>query len=141
MQCFLEHRFVWILPILHKDSDMGNTVNALNTNVDLSVRIFDVFYGYETFVNAEEYDVVYSYMRSVFTTDQAAGNFTVALFRIAEETGTPVLNLLQSIEGQDSIVVTQTLAYYLNNMRSGSTLLGFGVNVTPNYYTARNVLA
>jgi hypothetical protein len=26
-------------------------------------------------------------------------------------------------------------------MRSGSTLLGFGVNVTPNYYTARNVLA
>jgi pyruvate/2-oxoacid:ferredoxin oxidoreductase alpha subunit len=120
---------------------MGDTVNALNTNVDLSVRIFDVFYGYETFVNAEEYDVVYSYMRSVFTTDQAAGNFTVALFRIAEETGTPVLNLLQNIEGQDSIVVTQTLAYYLNNMRSGSTLLGFGVNVTPNYYTARNVLA
>jgi pyruvate/2-oxoacid:ferredoxin oxidoreductase alpha subunit len=120
---------------------MGNTVNALNTNVDLSVRIFDVFYGYETFVNAEEYDVVYSYMRSVFTTDQSAGNFTVALFRIAEETRTPVLNLLQSIEGQDNIVVTQTLAYYLNNMRSGSTLLGFGVNVTPNYYTARNVLA
>jgi hypothetical protein len=120
---------------------MGDTVNALNTNIDLSVRIFDIFYDYETFVNAEEYDVVYSYMRSVFTTDQAAGNFTVSLFRIAEETRTPVLDILQSIEGQDSIVVTKILSYYLNNMRSGSTLLGFGVSVTPNYYTARNVLA
>ena len=120
---------------------MGNTVNALNTNVDLSVRIFDTFYNYETFVNAEEYDIVYSYMRSVFTTDQSAGNFTVALFRIADETRTPVLDVLQSIQGQDSIVVTQTLCYYLNNLRSGSTLLGVGVTVTPNYYTARNVLA
>jgi pyruvate/2-oxoacid:ferredoxin oxidoreductase alpha subunit len=120
---------------------MGGTVNALNTNVDLSVRIFDTFYSYETFVNAEEYDVVFSFMRSVFTTDQAAGNFTVALFRIAEETRTPVLTILQNIEGQDSITITQTLAYYLNNMRSGSTLLGFGATVTPNFYTARNVLA
>ena len=120
---------------------MGNTVNALNTNVDLTVRIFDSFYNYETFVNSEEYDVVYSYMRSVFTTDQAAGNFTVSLFRIADETQTPVLDILQSIQGQDSITVTQTLAYYLNNMRSGSTLLGFGASVTPNYYTARNVLS
>ena len=120
---------------------MGNTVNALNTNVDLTVRVFDTFYNYETFVNAEEYDVVYSYMRSVFTTDQAAGNFTVSLFRIAEETRTPVLNILENIQGQDTITITQTLAYYLNNMRSGSTLLGIGATVTPNYYTARNVLA
>jgi pyruvate/2-oxoacid:ferredoxin oxidoreductase alpha subunit len=120
---------------------MGGTVNALNTNVDLSVRIFDTFYSYETFVNAEEYDAVFSFMRSVFTTDQSAGNFTVALFRIAEETRTPVLTILQNIQGQDSITITQTLAYYLNNMRSGSTLLGFGATVTPNYYTARNVLA
>jgi hypothetical protein len=120
---------------------MGNTVNALNTNVDLSVRIFDTFYDYETFVNAEEYDVVYSYMRSVFTTDQAAGNFTVSLFRIAQETRTPVLDILQNIQGQDSIQLTLTLAYYLNNLRSNSTLLGYGVTVTPNYYTARNVLA
>jgi pyruvate/2-oxoacid:ferredoxin oxidoreductase alpha subunit len=120
---------------------MGNTVNALNTNVDLSVRIFDTFYSYETFVNAEEYDVVYSFMRSVFTTDQSAGNFTVSLFRIAQETRTPVLTILQNIQGQDAIQLTQTLCYYLNNLRSGSTLLGVSANVTPNYYTARNVLA
>jgi hypothetical protein len=120
---------------------MGGTVNALNTNVDLSVRIFDTFYAYETFVNAEEYDVVFSFMKSVFTTDLAAGNFTVSLFRIAQETNTSVLTLLQNIQGQDSIQLTQTLCYYLNNLRSSSTLLGVGATVTPNYYTARNVLA
>jgi hypothetical protein len=120
---------------------MGNTVNALNPNVDLTVRIFDTFYNYETFVNAEEYDTVYSYMRSVFTTDQAAGNFTVSLFRVSQETGTPVLTILSNIQSQDSIQLTLTLTYYLNGLRSGSTLLGFGATVTPNYYTARNVLA
>ena len=121
--------------------NMGNTVNALNPNIDLTVRIFDSFYNYETFVNAEEYDTVYSYMRSVFTTDQAAGNFTVSLFRVAQETGTPVLTILSNIQSQDSIQLTLTLTYYLNGLRSGSTLLGFGATVTPNYYTARNVLA
>ena len=120
---------------------MGGTVNSLNTNVDLTVRIYDQFYAYETYVSAEEYDVVFSYMKSVFTTDLAAGNFTVALFRIADQTRTPVLTILANIQSQDSIQLTQTLCYYLNNLRSGSTLLGFGAAVTPNYYTARNVLA
>jgi hypothetical protein len=120
---------------------MGNTVNALNTNLDLTVRIYDQFYAYEQFVNSEEYDVVFAYMKSVFTTDLSAGNFTVTLFRIADQTGTPVLSILQNIQGQDSIQLTLTLTYYLNNLRSGSTLLGFGATVVPNYYTARNVLA
>jgi hypothetical protein len=120
---------------------MGGSVNNPNSNNDLTVRIFDGFYSYEQFVSAEEYDVVYSYLKSVFTTDNAAGNFTVALFRIADETRTPVLTILQSLEGQDALTLTQTLCYYLNNMRSGSTLLGHGATVTPNYYTARNVLA
>jgi len=120
---------------------MGGSVNTPNPDNDLTVRIFDGFYSYEQYVSAEEYDVVYSYLKSVFTTDAAAGNFAVALFRIADETRTPVLTILQSIEGQDALTLTQTLCYYLNSMRSGSTLLGFGAPVTPNYYTARNVLA
>ena len=120
---------------------MGGSVNAPNPKNDLTVRIFDGFYSYEQFVSVEEYDVVYSYLKSVFTTDAAAGNFTVALFRIADETRTPVLTILQTLEGQDSLTLTQTLCYYLNSQRSGSTLLGFGATVTPNYYTARNVLA
>jgi translation initiation factor IF-2 len=64
----------------------------------------------------------------------------VALFRIAAKTGTNVMSILATIEGQGQMQLTQTLAYYLNNTRSGSTLLGFGASVTPNFYTARNVL-
>jgi DNA-binding PucR family transcriptional regulator len=117
------------------------TVNALNSKVDLSVRVYDAFYSYEEYVNSTEYNLVFSFFKSVFTTEQAAGNFTVSLFRIANETKTPVLTLLATMEsqGKNQIQLTQTLAYYLNNMRSFSTLLGYGVTVTPNYYTARNV--
>lgn len=116
-----------------------STVNAINPKVDLSVRVFDSFYEYEEFVPQAEYDIVFSFFKSVYTTTEAAGNFTISLFRIANQTRTPVLTLLQECEGQDQVQLTQTLAYYLNNLRSPSTLLGFGVTVTPNFYTARNV--
>jgi hypothetical protein len=116
-----------------------NTINAINPKVDLSVRVFDSFYSYEEFVPSEEYDVVFSFFKSIFTEPDAAGNFTIALFRIASTTNTPVLTLLAQMEGQDQMNITKTLAYYLNNLRSPATLLGFGATVTPNYYTARNV--
>lgn len=118
-----------------------NTVNSLNPKVDLTARVFDSFYSYDETVPQDLYDVVYSFFKSVFTGEQAAGNFTVSLFRIASETNTPVLELLQElqVQGTDQIKITQTLCYYLNNLRSNSTLLGFGAQVTPNFYTARNV--
>ena len=119
---------------------MGGTVNSLNTNVDLTVRIYDRFYSYETYVSAEEYDVVFSYMKSVFTTDLAAGNFTVSLFRVAEDTGIPALTLLKEFQGLNGMSLSASLAYYLNSIRSRATLLGVGTPVTPNFYQARNVL-
>jgi hypothetical protein len=60
-----------------------STVNYTNTNLDLTVRVFDQFYDYDVNVPAAEYDVVHSYFLSVMTTRQAAGNFTVSLFRVA----------------------------------------------------------
>jgi pyruvate/2-oxoacid:ferredoxin oxidoreductase alpha subunit len=115
------------------------TINALNPKTDLSVRVFDGFYNFEIQVPASEYEVVYSFFRSVFTTNEAAGNFTVSLFRIAAQTQTPVLTLLQQMEGKNQLEINSTLAYYLNNLRSPATLLGIGATVTPNYYAARNV--
>lgn len=119
------------------------TVNNINRNIDNTVRVFDSFYGYEEFVPAAEYDVVNSFFRSVVPDPLAAGNFAISLFRIAGTTQTPVLTLLQTIEqnGTTAIQLTQTLTYYLNNLRSPATLLGVGAVVAPNQYTARNVLA
>lgn len=116
------------------------TVNQLNTNIDLTVRVFDNFYNFGIDVPANEYDVVSSYFQSVFESREAANNFTVTLFRIAQQTNTNVLTLLNEISDQDQIQLTATLGYYLNGLRSPSTLLGINTAVTPNVWAARNVI-
>lgn len=118
---------------------MGTTVNYANPKTDSTVKIFDEFYAYSANVPAQDYDAVYSYLRSVFATDEAAGNFAVTLFRISDQSDIPVLSLLQQIQGQGQPELTLTLAYYLNNNRSSATLLGLNAAVTPNYYVARNI--
>lgn len=118
---------------------MTGSINYANPAVDQTVRIFDRFYFYEVDVPQLEYDAVYSFFRSIYGTNDAAGNFTVSLFRIAQQSGIPVMDLLQQIEGQSQAELTLTLAYYLNNIRSPATLLGINASVTPNYYVARNI--
>lgn len=118
---------------------MGTTVNYANPKVDGTVKIFDEFYAFEVNVPQSEYDAVYSYFLSVFGTAEAAGNFTVSVFRISESSGIPVMNLLQEFQGQSAPELTLTLAYYLNNLRSNATLLGVNVATQPNFYVARNV--
>lgn len=115
------------------------TVNYSNPKVDQTVKIFDRFYAYEVDVPALEYDAVYSFFSSIYGTAQAAGNFTVTLFRISQSSGIPVMDLLQQFQGLDQVNINLTLAYYLNNIRSPSTLLGINATTTPNYYVARNV--
>lgn len=116
------------------------TVNYTNTNIDQTVRIFDNFYRYDVNVPAAEYDVVYSYFKSTMSNERAAGNFTVSLFQVSQETNVPPLTLLKQFEGVNGVALNATLAYYLNQIRSRATLLGVGVPVVPNVYAARNVL-
>ncbi len=117
---------------------MGS-VNAINNKTDLTVQIFDRFYGYQQQVPVDAYDAVLSYFKSVFKSAEAAGNFTVSVFRISHATNIPVMTLLQQFQGQTAPAITLTLAYYLNGIRSKSTLLGMNVPTQPNYYVARNI--
>ena len=117
------------------------TVNAINPKIDLTARIFDDFNNVILEVDANEYDVVNSYFESIFVNKEDAANMTNTFFRISQETNISVQVLLQQVAGQTSIQVTSTMAYYLNGLRSPATLLGVSNPVTPNYYTARNVLA
>jgi len=119
---------------------MGS-VNTLNPNTDRSVKIFDEFYDFTFNVQGEEYDAVFSYFKSIYTTKEAAGNFTVTLFRVAALQNVPVMSLLAQLQGANGAEVSLTLAYYLNNVRSSSTLLGVAQPTQPNYYVARNVRA
>ena len=118
---------------------MGS-VNEVNPKVDLTVRVFDNFYNFSVEVDSNEYDVVNSYFKSVFKNNQIAQNFSTTLFRIAQETETPVQVLLEQIQGQTQVEMTATLAYYLNGLRSPATLLGINSPVIPNFWTARNVI-
>jgi pyruvate/2-oxoacid:ferredoxin oxidoreductase alpha subunit len=117
---------------------MGS-INYANPQTDTTVRIFDQFYNYAVDVPVDAYDAVNSYFRSIFGTAEAAGNFTVTLFRIAEQSNIPVLTLLNQIAGLSGPQLTATLAYYLNGVRSNSTLLGINVTTQPNYYVAHNI--
>jgi hypothetical protein len=117
-----------------------STVNYTNLNKDLTVRVFDSFYEYDVNVPADEYDIVYSYFRSVMTTAKAAGNFTVSLFRVAADTNISALTLLDAMKGQTGIALTASLAYYLNSIRSRATLLGVNASSTPNQYAARLIV-
>lgn len=117
------------------------SVNETNYSIDQTVRVFDTFYAFDLQVPADEYDAVNSYFRSVFTDRIAANNFTTTIFRIARETNTPVLTVLQQLNNQDEIALTASLSYYLNGVRSPTTLLGINAAVTPNIFTARNVRA
>jgi hypothetical protein len=116
------------------------SVNQTNYKLDKTVRIFDKFYEFEQIVPVAEYDAVYSFLASKFDTKDAAGNFAVTLFRVSQESGIPVLALLQEIEQYDTPELTAVLAYYLNGLTSSATLYGVQSVILPNYYAARNVL-
>ena len=116
------------------------TVNYANTNLDLTVRVYDDFYNYDVNVPAAEYDIVYSFFKTVMSDARTAANFAVSLFRVAGITNIPVLTLLDTMQGQSGLDLTVSMAYYLNNIRSRATLLGVNAQVVPNYYAARLVI-
>jgi hypothetical protein len=115
------------------------SVNVPNRSIDQTVQIFDRFYGYQQQVPVDQYDAVNSYFQSVFNTKESAGSMTVAVFRISHATKIPAMTLLQQFQGQTGPQITLTLAYYLNSIRSRSTLLGLNVPTQPNYYVAHNI--
>jgi len=118
-----------------------SSVNYTNYNIDQTVRVFDKFYDYDVNIPVGDYDIVNSYFRSVMTTKQAADNFTVSLFQVADNTKIPPLELLKVFQasGQE-LSLDVNMAYYLNSIRNRATLLGVGIPVAPNFYAARNVV-
>lgn len=117
-----------------------SSVNYTNYKIDQTVRVFDSFYDYDVNVPAAEYDLVYSFFQSQMKTKSVAANFTASLFRVADDTGVPVLTLLDSLQGSTGLDLSVSMAYYLNNIRSNATLLGVNAATTPNFYAARAVI-
>jgi len=110
------------------------------TSLDQTVRIFDSFYSFNTIINAADYDVVHSYFVSVCDTKNIADNFTAVFFRVSQETGIPVLDLLDQIKGKKKMEMNQTLSYYLNSFKSKTTLYGIAIIPRSNQPVARNIV-
>lgn len=111
------------------------------SGIDRTIRIFDEFYNVDTIVSANQYDVIRSYFMSVSATEAIANNFTAILFRISSVTGLNVLDLLADIKGSNnSLQMNAKICYYLNGIKSKTSL--YGINVIPNpiQSTARNVV-
>lgn len=110
------------------------------SQLDQTVKIFDEFYGFDLVIAPDEYDVVHSYFVGVCSTRQIADNFTVYLFRIAQETQIPVLDLLQYVKGKTKMEVNTIIGYYLNSFKSKTSMYGFGTVPQPNQPVARNII-
>jgi hypothetical protein len=110
------------------------------TSTDLTVKIFDDFYSFNMVVNGNEYDIVNGYFKSVCGTKVIAGNFTAFLFRISQETGIPVLDLLGQIQGTNKLQMNQVISYYLNSFKSKTSLYGVSTVPQSNQPVARNIV-
>jgi len=111
------------------------------SSLDQTVRIFDGFYSMDLIINPSEYDIVHGYFIDVCETKNIADNFTVILFRIAMETGINALVLLDEIKGSSNqLQMNKKICYYLNGLKSKTSLYGVGNVPLPNVPVARNVV-
>lgn len=112
------------------------------TALDRTVRIFDSFYQSDLRVNASEYDIVHGYFMSVCKTKNIADNFTTVLFRIATQTGVSVMVLLNELKGTNNnpLQMNKQICYWLNSLKSKTSLYGVSVIPQPVVPVARNVV-
>lgn len=115
--------------------------NIQFNNADQTVLIFDSFYNVKATVGAAEYDIVYSFFKGVSNNNTIAANFAAFLFRIAQEGGYNVLDLLEAIKGSgNKLQMNQAICYYLNTLKSKASLYGISNVPKPNQAVQRNVV-
>jgi len=120
--------------------DTAVILDGPQTQLDNSVRVFDQYYNFQVVVDSNHYEIVYSYFVSVTNTVDTAKNFTTMLFRISNITGENPLTLLEYMQGGTKLQVTSLMAYYLNGLKSKTTLYGISVTPSPNQTIQRNIV-
>lgn len=91
-------------------------------------------------VNGAEYDIVHGFFVAVNKNKNIATSFTGMLFKISHQTGIPALDLLKEIKGKGKLEMNKILAYYVNNLKSRSTLYGVTTTPTSNKNITRNII-
>ena len=119
---------------------MAQIIDAPRQNLDKTVRVFDQFYNFDLVVNASQYEIIYTYFYSVNKDKTIASNFTTLLFRISSITGEDVMTLLNDITGKEKLKANGLLTYYLNSIKSKTTLYGLSSVPQPNQTVQRNIV-
>ena len=91
-------------------------------------------------ISSEHFSIVYGFFKKVMENNKSAESFSVELFRVSKAIDVSVLTLLDSMKDKDKIGISEIMAYYLNQIRSQSALLGVSNVITPNQQVARNIL-
>lgn len=116
------------------------TVNNRST-LDRTVLIYDSFYEQNVTVDASKYDLVYSFFYEKNNNNRIAANFASALFRISQETGIDVVQLIDELKGlPNKLELNKKISYYLNLLKSKTSQYGVARVPVPNFPTARNVV-
>lgn len=115
-------------------------IDETYTEMDKTVRLYDSFYELDLVVNASEYEILYSYFLEVSKSKSVARNFSTFLFRISNLTSIDTMTLLEYIKGTSKLEMNGIMAYYLNAIRSKTTLYGVGAEPTPNETVQRNIV-
>lgn len=108
--------------------------------IDPTVRIFDQFYDLDLVVNADQYQVVYSFFQNYTDNNKVAASYTDTLFRISNETQVNVLDLLQTFQGNEQLKISLTMAYYLNTLSNKTIMYGVNNTISSNQSSQRNVV-
>ena len=118
-----------------------SSVNVTKNNLDKTIEIFDSFYEKPIVIDQADYDIVNSFFRKFYQDQGIADDFTSVFFQIVNGYKITVEELLAKFrEAENPIQIDQTVAYYLNGLRSKATLVGVNVVQQPNFYSARTVL-
>lgn len=117
---------------------MADSLNVPTT--DQNIKVVDEFLQTDLEVSANEYDFVYAFFKKHMKDPTAAYNATDVVFQVSSIANISVPDIINSLEGQTGMELTQSLAYFINGTRSPATMLGVLDPPKPNYYAARNVL-
>ena len=118
-----------------------SSINVSFNSEDNTVKIYDEFYGTEAVISAEQFDIARAYFRSVFNDNLIAEQFTTTFFAIKETYNKDFDELLKEFKASgNTLNLNEITAYYLNGLRSKSTLLGVTNLRVPNQYVSRNIL-
>lgn len=119
---------------------MAKTIDSPQSQLDNTVRIFDSFYDFDLVVDGNQYEIVYSFFYGLTDSKSVADNFTLLIFRISTLSGENPLSLIEYLSGKSKMEVNAILAYYLNSVKSKTSLYGINSTPQPNSNVQRNIV-